>query len=83
MRHLQHKLSIARGEKPADLPFKNARFVNVLGDGNVAAHLIGCDLAATFTTLSFMSRSMNSGVEAGRLGIENLRRRARGYLGVR
>jgi adenine deaminase len=30
MRNLQHKLSIARGEKPAELLFKNARLVNVL-----------------------------------------------------
>src|SRR2546423_1639239 len=30
MRHLQHKLSIARGEEPAELLFKNARLVNVL-----------------------------------------------------
>src|SRR5438552_14171208 len=30
MRHIQHKLSVARGEEPADLLFKNARLVNVL-----------------------------------------------------
>jgi len=30
MRNLQRKLSIARGEKPADLLFKNANLVNVL-----------------------------------------------------
>ncbi len=30
MRKLQHKLSIARGEKPAELLFKNAQLVNVL-----------------------------------------------------
>jgi adenine deaminase len=30
MRHLQQKLSVARGEKPAQLLFKNARLVNVL-----------------------------------------------------
>src|SRR5580765_3894916 len=30
MRNLQHKLAIARGEKPAELLFKNARLVNVL-----------------------------------------------------
>ena len=30
MRNLQHKLSVARGENPADLLFKNARLVNVL-----------------------------------------------------
>ena len=30
MRNLQHKLSIARGEQPADLLFKNVNLVNVL-----------------------------------------------------
>lgn len=30
MRHLQHKLSVARGEKPAELLFQNAQVVNVL-----------------------------------------------------
>ncbi len=30
MRNLQHKLSVARGEKPAELVFRNARLVNVL-----------------------------------------------------
>jgi len=30
MRNLQHKLSIARGEQPAELLFQNARVVNVL-----------------------------------------------------
>lgn len=30
MRNLQHKLSVARGEHPAELLFKNARVVNVL-----------------------------------------------------
>ncbi|MEO5753827.1 MAG: adenine deaminase [Chthoniobacterales bacterium] len=30
MREVQHKLSIARGEKPAELVFKNAQLVNVL-----------------------------------------------------
>src|SRR5437763_13969150 len=30
MRHIQHKLSVARGEQPAELLFKNARLVNVL-----------------------------------------------------
>jgi adenine deaminase len=30
MRNLQHKLSVARGEHPAELVFKNARVVNVL-----------------------------------------------------
>ncbi|MEY2539416.1 MAG: adenine deaminase, partial [Verrucomicrobiota bacterium] len=29
MRDLQHKLSVARGEKPAALLFKNAQLVNV------------------------------------------------------
>src|SRR5689334_11901871 len=29
MREIQHKLSVARGEKPAELLFKNARVVNV------------------------------------------------------
>jgi len=30
VRDIQHKLSVARGEKPAELLFKNARLVNVL-----------------------------------------------------
>jgi len=30
MRDIQHKLSVARGEKPAELLFKNAQLVNVL-----------------------------------------------------
>lgn len=30
MRHLQQKLSVARGERPAELVFKNANLVNVL-----------------------------------------------------
>ena len=30
MRHVQHKLSVARGEKPAEILFKNAQLVNVL-----------------------------------------------------
>src|SRR3954452_10388950 len=30
MRDIQHKLSLARGEKPAELLFKNARLVNVV-----------------------------------------------------
>src|SRR5438477_11128567 len=30
MRDIQHKLSVARGEEPADLLFKNAQLVNVL-----------------------------------------------------
>lgn len=40
MRNIQHKLSVARGEEPAELVFKNARIVNVLSgeihDGDVA-----------------------------------------------
>ena len=40
VRDLQHKLSVARGENPAELLFKNARLVNVLSgeihDANVA-----------------------------------------------
>ena len=30
MRHIQHKLAVARGEQPAELLFKNAHLVNVL-----------------------------------------------------
>ncbi len=30
MRHVQHKLAVARGEQPAELVFKNASLVNVL-----------------------------------------------------
>lgn len=30
MRNLQHKLSVARGEQPADLVFQNAQLINVL-----------------------------------------------------
>ena len=30
MRNVQRKLSVARGERPAELLFKNARVVNVL-----------------------------------------------------
>ncbi len=30
MRHLQHKLSVARGERPAELLFQNAQLVNVM-----------------------------------------------------
>ena len=30
MRNIQHKLSVARGEKPAEIVFKNAQLVNVL-----------------------------------------------------
>lgn len=40
MREIQHKLSVARGETPAELLFKNAQLVNVLSgeihDANVA-----------------------------------------------
>ena len=40
MRNIQHKLSVARGEQPAELLFKNARLVNVLSgeihEANVA-----------------------------------------------
>src|SRR4051794_37016515 len=40
MRDIQHKLSVARGEKPAELLFRNARLCNVLSgevhDANVA-----------------------------------------------
>src|SRR6202521_484698 len=40
MRDIQHKLSVARGETPADLLFKNARLVNVISgeihEANVA-----------------------------------------------
>jgi adenine deaminase len=40
VREIQHKLSVARGEKPADLLFKNAQLVNVFSgeihDANVA-----------------------------------------------
>jgi adenine deaminase len=40
MRDIQHKLSVARGEKPADLLFKNAQLLNVFSgeihDANVA-----------------------------------------------
>ena len=40
MREIQHKLSVARGETPAELLFKNARLVNVISgeihEANVA-----------------------------------------------
>jgi adenine deaminase len=40
MRHIQHKLSVARGEEPAELLFKNARVLNVFSgeihEANVA-----------------------------------------------
>ena len=39
MRNLQHKLSIARGEQPAELLFKNARVVNVLSGEVHPAHV--------------------------------------------
>lgn len=39
MRHLQHKLSIARGERPAELLFKNANVVNVLSGEIHPAHV--------------------------------------------
>src|SRR4051812_43867313 len=40
MRHIQHKLSVARGEEPADLLFKNAQLVNVL-----SGEIHGADVA--------------------------------------
>lgn len=39
MRHLTEKLSIARGEKPAGILFKNARLVNVLSGEIYPAHV--------------------------------------------
>lgn len=39
MRHLQHKLSVARGEKPAELLFKNAQLVNVMSGEIYAANV--------------------------------------------
>jgi adenine deaminase len=39
MRHLQRKLSVARGERPAELLFKNARLVNVLSGEIHPAHV--------------------------------------------
>lgn len=42
MRHLQQKLSIARGERPAELLFKNARLVNVLS-GEIHATNVAVD----------------------------------------
>ncbi len=39
MRNVQQKLSIARGEKPAELLFKNARLVNVLSGEIHPAHV--------------------------------------------
>src|SRR5881394_2033290 len=57
MRHIQHKLSVARGEQPAELLFKNAQLVNVLSaeihETNVAVddgRVIGfCDYEAKET----------------------------------
>ncbi len=43
MRHLQQKLSIARGEKPAQLLFKNARLVNVLSGDIYPANVAVAD----------------------------------------
>src|SRR3954466_4467869 len=40
MRHIQHKLSVARGEEPAELLFKNAQLVNVL-----SGEIHGADIA--------------------------------------
>ncbi|MEY2547665.1 MAG: adenine deaminase [Verrucomicrobiota bacterium] len=40
MRHIQHKLRVARGEAPADLLFKNAQLVNVL-----SGEIHGADVA--------------------------------------
>src|SRR6185503_15050570 len=42
MRKLEHKLSIARGEKPAELLFKNAQLVNVLS-GEIHAADVAVD----------------------------------------
>src|SRR6058998_2553784 len=39
MRNLQRKLSVARGEQPADLLFKNAQLVNVLSGEVHPAHV--------------------------------------------
>ncbi len=39
MRHLQHKLSVARGEEPAELLFKNAQLVNVMSGEIYAANV--------------------------------------------
>ena len=39
MRNLQHKLSIARGERPAELLFKNANLVNVLSGEIYLTHV--------------------------------------------
>ena len=42
MRHIQHKLSVARGEQPADLLFQNAQLVNVLS-GEIHATNVAVD----------------------------------------
>ena len=42
MRDIQHKLSVARGETPADLLFKNAQLVNVLS-GEIHAADVAVD----------------------------------------
>ena len=42
MRAIQHKLSVARGEKPAELVFKNAKLVNVLS-GEIHAANVAVD----------------------------------------
>src|SRR5882724_3463833 len=39
MRNIQQKLSIARGERPAELVFRNARLVNVLSGEIYATHV--------------------------------------------
>ena len=39
MRNLQRKLSVARGEQPAELLFKNAQLVNVLSGEVHSAHV--------------------------------------------
>src|SRR5262245_65196966 len=39
MRNLQRKLSVARGEQPAELLFKNAQLVNVLSGEIHPAHI--------------------------------------------
>ena len=42
MRNVQQKLSIARGERPAELLFKNAKLVNVLS-GEIHATNVAVD----------------------------------------
>src|SRR4051812_8125115 len=42
MRNIQHKLSVARGEEPADLVFKNAQLVNVFS-GEIHAANVAVD----------------------------------------